>query len=69
MSKQIIFWVTRGYRFEPPSDINISDNEYVQLIKNNGCLNDGTSLMSLDEIVSKSECVHFESQIVEINES
>ncbi len=67
MSRQITFWVTRGYRFEPPADINISTDEYVQLIENNGSLNDGTSLMSLDEIEAKSETVHFESQIVEIN--
>lgn len=68
MSRQITFWVTRGYRFEPPADINISTDEYVQLIENNGCLNDGTSLMNLKNIEEKSRLVHFESQIVEINE-
>jgi hypothetical protein len=67
MSRQIVFWVTRGYRFDPPQDVNISTDEYVQLIENNGSLNDGTCLMSLEEIEAKSKTVHFESQIVEIN--
>jgi len=67
MSKQIVFWVTRGYRFDPPDDINISTDEYVQSIVNNGCLEDGTCLMSLEDIEAKSECVHFDASIVEIN--
>lgn len=66
MSKQIVFWVTRGYRFDTPDYVNISTDEYVELIENNGSLKDGTSLMSLEDIEAKSKTIHFESQIVEI---
>jgi len=68
MSKQIVYWVTRGYRFNPPGDVNISTDEYVQSIVNNGCLEDGTRLITLEDIEAKSELVHLGSEIVEIND-
>ncbi len=67
MSKQIVFTITRGLRFELPDHSDLSLDDYQQLIKNNGCLDNGESPMSLEVIEAQSVCVHFESQIVEIN--
>ena len=67
MSKQLVYWVTRGHRLDVPDDGDLTVDEYIQLIKNNGCLENSETPMTLEEIEAKSTCVHFEGQIVEVN--
>jgi|SaaInlV_120m_DNA_4_1040238.scaffolds.fasta_scaffold57713_2 hypothetical protein len=68
MSKQIVYWVTRGHRFTVPENSQYSVEEYKQIIENNGCSDSGDSIMSLEALEDQSECVHFEGCVVEIND-
>jgi hypothetical protein len=61
MSKEIVYWVTRGHRFNVPDHSDLSVEQYQQLIVNNCCLENGdTGSMSLEAIEAQSDCVHFE---------
>ena len=68
MSKEIVYSVTRGYRFTVPEDSEYSVEEYEESIANNDCLGSGDSTMSLRELEVKSDCVHFEGCVIEVND-
>jgi hypothetical protein len=68
MSKQIVYWVTRGHRIDIDEDSEISVEQYTEAIENNG-LSENDIDLTLEAIEANSECVHFESCIVEVNDN
>lgn len=68
MSKEIVYSVTRGYRFTVPEDSEYSVEEYEESIANNDCLGSGDSITSLQELEVQSDCVHFEGCGIKIND-
>jgi len=67
MSKQLVYWVTRGYQLTIDDEDTLTAEQYKQAIKDNGVYVDGVHT-SLESIEKESKCVHFESDITEEND-
>ncbi len=67
-SKKIVYWVTRGYKIEVDENSDFTVDQYMKAIDENGISGNGIKL-SLETVEANSECVHFESCIVEVEDT
>ena len=66
MSTEILYWVTRGHKLIVPSDSKVSVDQYIEAIEQNGVYENNFEL-SLETVEKTSECVHFDSDIVTVD--